>query len=185
MKQLQCQIMERTELTKTPIFSVEKKVVLDAWGKQYSRVVVKKSPAVVLIPRRGDGTIVLVRQWRAGSEQVMLELPAGVIDEGETPRQTAEREIREEIGCRSEKLQFLGSCFVSPGYCSEQYHFFLAEELVSDPLPPDDDEHLEVVYLTLEEAIENPEIRNDSKSWLGVLAAERFLHQNRDGEVSE
>jgi len=185
MTQLNCIVTERIELTKTPIFSVQKKVVLDTWGKQYSRVVVNKNPAVVLIPRRKDGKVLLVRQWRAGSERVMLELPAGVIETGETPLETAKREIREEIGFRSDKLQFLGSCYVSPGYCSEQYHFYLAEELVSDPLPPDEDEHLEIVYLSLEAAIEHPEVRNDSKSWLGLLAAERFLNQRREGEVSE
>jgi len=185
MEQLSCKIIERVELTKTPIFTVEKKTVLDAWGQQYHRIVVEKKPAVVLIPRKTDGTIVLVRQWRAGSETVMLELPAGVIEAGETPLATAEREIREEIGYRSDKLHFLGSCYVSPGYCSERYYFYLAEELIADPLPPDQDEHLEVVYLSLKEALEDPEIRNDSKSWLGILAAERFLHQRSESEESE
>lgn len=185
MEQLLCKVIERVEITKTPIFTVEQKTVLDAWGHQYPRVVVEKKPAVVLIPRKSDGTIFLVRQWRAGSETVMLELPAGVVEAGETPITTAEREIREEIGFRSEKMHLLGSCYVSPGYCSERYYFYLAENLVADPLPPDQDEHLEIVNLTLQEALEHPEVCNDSKSWLGLLAAEKFINHRSKSEESE
>ncbi len=175
MDSLNCTVLATKTQLQTAIFRVEQKTVEDARGHRYERSVVEKGPAVVLIPIDAEGNVLLVRQWRAGTEQIMLELPAGVMEAGESPQTAAQREIREETGLRSDNLLLLAASYVSPGYCSELFYFFLARELTADPLPCDEDEILDLVKLPLAEARQNPAIRQDSKTWLGILAACDYL----------
>lgn len=182
METLQCQVITKKELIRTPIFSVEEKMVENSQGKILKRLVVQKKAAVVLIPMMPNGDVLFVKQWRAGTEEVMQELPAGVIDVGETPFQAAQRELREETGYRSEKLTLLGSSYSSPGFCNELFYFYLAEMLCEDPLPADEDEKLNLLNLTLQEALRHPMVCRDAKSWLGLLAAEQHFHQSAKRE---
>lgn len=175
METLQCRVLSKKEWIRTPIFSVEEKMVESGQGKIMKRMVVQKKAAVVLIPLLPDGQVLMVQQWRAGTEEVMQELPAGVIDAGETPFQAAQRELREETGYRSEKLTLLGSSYSSPGFCNELFYFYLAEMLCEDPLPADEDEELNLLSVRLQEALHHPMVCRDAKSWLGLLAAEQHL----------
>jgi ADP-ribose pyrophosphatase len=101
----------------------------------------------------------------------MLEVPAGGVDAGETPEQAAQRELAEEIDRRAGRLERLCGFYVSPGFCDEYVHIFLATELEAASLPHDEDEELEVVHMPLAEALRlvyAGEIR-DSKSMIGLL----------------
>jgi ADP-ribose pyrophosphatase len=84
----------------------------------------------------------------------LLELPAGTLEPGEDPLETAARECREEIGMAPGQLDRLGGVFLAPGYSTEFLHFFLATDLQSSPLDPDEDEDLQVVTVSLDEAID-------------------------------
>ena len=84
----------------------------------------------------------------------MLELPAGVLADGEAAEQCAAREIREEIGMAAGKLTRLGSVYLAPGYSTENNYIFLAEELSEAPLRMDDDEFLKVLSLPVKKAYE-------------------------------
>jgi ADP-ribose pyrophosphatase len=79
-----------------------------------------------------------------GSECSLLELPAGVMDENESPENCAAREVREEIGMSAGQLHLIGSIYLAPGYSSELNHIFLAKDLRPDPLQQDDDEFLTI-----------------------------------------
>ena len=70
-----------------------------------------------------------MRQLRHPVERVLLEIPAGGIEPGEEPSDSANRELEEETGRRAQKLEGLGGFYSSPGFCTEYLHLFLATEL--------------------------------------------------------
>ncbi|MCG0239021.1 MAG: NUDIX hydrolase [Firmicutes bacterium] len=145
--------------------------------REVVRDVVHHPGAVVMVPLLGDGRVVMVRQWRAPAGRKLLELPAGTLEPGEEPAAAAERELQEEIGYRAGRLTALGSFYSAPGFCTERLHLFLAEDLVPDPRPGDEDEAIEVVTLPLGEALEQAlrgELQ-DAKTIAGLcLAAARL-----------
>ena len=144
-----------------------------ASGSRATREVVEHADVVAIVPLLEDGDALLVRQYRLPTGQVMLEVPAGGIDGSETPEQAAQRELGEECGRRAGRLERLGGFYVSPGFCSEFVHVFLATELKPSPLRPDPDEQLAVVPVALLEAlrlVSAGEIR-DGKSIIGLTWA--------------
>jgi ADP-ribose pyrophosphatase len=137
-----------------PVFSVERlDVVLpDLHTHTYDRVAMQN--AVTILPIDDEGNVYFVRQFRVGSNSVLLELPAGKVEKGEEAQATAEREIREEIGMAARKLVTLGGFFVSPGYSTEYMDCFLATGLYADALSPDADEFLNVEKIPLDKVRE-------------------------------
>src|SRR6476619_2033559 len=99
--------------------------ITDATGRTYKREIIIHPGAVVMVPVDKEGNILLVRQWRRASNRILLELPAGTLEEGEEPAYTAGRELQEEIGFQAGKLTPLGGFFSAPGFCTEYLHLFL------------------------------------------------------------
>ncbi len=146
-------------------------------GGTATREIVEHDPVAAIVPVEADGTIVLIRQFRLATGEVMLEIPAGIVDPGEDAEAAAQRELQEETGLRAAKLTPLGEFFASPGFLTELMTVFLAEGLSEAPLDGDDDEDIVVQRVTLEEAVrlvEDGEIR-DAKSVAGILLAARRL----------
>ena len=137
---------------------------------RYRRAWVQHPGAVVLIPLLGDD-VLLVRQFRHPTGEVILELPAGTLEPGEDPRETATRELQEECGYRPERLDLILTGYAAPGYSSEVYHFFRAEGLVPSRLPGDVDEEIELVRMPLREAVAMARggRMGDVKTALGLL----------------
>lgn len=107
------------------------------------REVVKHKQGVCIIPVLND-EIIFVKQYRSGAEKVLLELPAGIVDENETPLDAAIRELQEEIKYSSTKITYLGAYYSSPGFTDELVHLYLAEELFPSSLELDEDEFIEL-----------------------------------------
>ncbi len=142
-------------------------------GRRATREVVEHAEVVAVVPLLEGEDVLLVRQFRLPTEQVMLEVPAGGVDEGEKAAEAAQRELGEECGQRAGRLERLGGFYVSPGFCNEFVHLFLATELEPVERRPDPDEELEVVRLPLAEALRlvgAGEIR-DGKSIIGLTWA--------------
>lgn len=114
------------------------------------REVVEHKPAVSILPIDGDGNVYLVRQYRHAVGQEMIEAPAGLIEEGETPEQAALRELREETGAIG-TVESLGIYVPTPGYCEEIIHLFLARVTSFGETDPDDDEFLQTIKLPFDE----------------------------------
>ena len=99
--------------------------------------------------------VVLVRQFRPGLGQIVLEFPGGTTDPGETcPLDAARRELLEETGYAGDDFAALGAIAPNPASHTNMMHCFLARnvEWVCEP-DPDEAEHLEVVLLPLDELI--------------------------------
>ena len=113
-------------------------------GREHAYDLVAHPDAVTLLPITKAGEVILVSQYRIGAQGELLELPAGVMDTGEAPIESARRELREETGLDSDMLVPLGGFYMVPGYSSEYMSAFLALELHPAPLAQDEDEFLEL-----------------------------------------
>ncbi|MFD1395112.1 NUDIX domain-containing protein [Kroppenstedtia eburnea] len=123
-------------------------------GKTSTRELVRHSGAVSVLAVTGEGKIVLVRQYRKPLEKEILELPAGKLEPGEDPADCALRELEEETGYRAAELTHLVSFYTSPGFADELLHLYEAQGVSEGTFRPDEDEFVERVELTLEEAFD-------------------------------
>ena len=164
------------------VFEVERASVRLPDGAVVERSLIKHPGAVALVAIDDQGRWLLVRQYRIGVGETLLEIPAGTRDDAEAPEVTAQRELREETGYAAESLERLGGTWMVPGYCDEYIHYFLASGLRPDPLDQDADEHLsEPIPMTYDEvltAVENGEIQ-DAKTLAAVLLYARRQHRLR------
>ena len=141
--------------------------------KTYAREVVHHPGSAVIVPVFDDGTIALVRQYRHPAVRYLLEAPAGTLRRGEAPDEGAKRELEEELGVVSGRLEKLSEFFVSPGFCAEKMWVYLATELTETKQQLDDDEILAVVRIPFSQAlsmITTGEIE-DAKTIIGVMLA--------------
>lgn len=146
-------------------------------GERHTYDIVRHPGAAVIIPIDEKGNIVLIRQYRHAINNILYELPAGKIDEGEDPEFTAGRELQEEIQQKAEEITFLFTIYPSPGFSDELLYFYLAENLTPSPLPSDDGEHLDIVSLTLDKALElcmDGQIK-DAKTIIGIMRYEKMV----------
>ena len=140
-------------------------------GHETVRVVVEHVGAVTVVAVDGEGRLLLVRQHRHAAGRSLLELPAGTLDGEEEPAACAARELEEETGFRPGRVQRLGGFFVSPGYCTEYIHAYLATDLEPGRAGGDDDEDIEVLALPQPEVfrlVDSGELE-DAKSLAALL----------------
>jgi ADP-ribose pyrophosphatase len=174
--------MEETILTTTLIYS-GRVVTLNVHtvhlpdGNQAQREIIQHAGAVAIIAVDADQHVLLVRQFRLGANQIMLEIPAGTLEPGEPPESCAARELREETGYRPLHLDYMGGLYAAPGYTTEYVHLFYTNAIEPAPLAQDADEFLESTRIPLLDAlalIDSGAI-NDSKTVIGLLRVARRL----------
>ena len=141
-------IISSKELLRTPIFSVTQEVAKDPAGFEIKRAIVHHQGSAVMMPVDARGRVLLVRQYRLPARDYMWEMPAGRIDAGETPLQTAKRELVEETGYRAKRWTRLASFFASPGYVAERMTVFLARDLTEGDATPMEDERIRISWFT-------------------------------------
>ncbi len=127
------------------VVSVDRDRVRMPNGRTVTLEIVRHSKSVVLVPMPEPGHVVLVRQFRYAVNASLWELPAGSVDEGETPEAAAARECHEEIGQVPGTVVRLAALYPTPGYCDEQMVFFRLSGL-TDPTEAaalDEDEDIE------------------------------------------
>ena len=140
-------------------------------GNTAMREVVEHPGAVGIVALKENGDIVMVKQYRKAVEQVLLELPAGKLEQGEDPADCAARELTEETGYTAGDLRYLVSFYTSPGFSNEVMHMFLATGLREGENDPDDDEMVKTVEISPDRAMDmilEGEIK-DGKTIAGIL----------------
>lgn len=155
------------------VFDVREDTLMAADGRRYTRQIVHHPGAVAIVPIDADDNVLMVRQYRHPIEQALLEIPAGVVEIGESPDDTAQRELREETGFATRNLRAVGGIYSSPGFCDEMVYMYIARDLIPSRLPADDDEDITVERVPMSQAgrlIRLGEIQ-DAKSVAGLLMA--------------
>jgi len=97
-------------------------------GGAHDFYVIEAPDWINVIPLTADGRVVMIEQFRHGTGEVTLEIPGGMVDPGETPRETAAREMLEETGYAARELVALGSLHPNPAIQDNRIHTFLARE---------------------------------------------------------
>ncbi|MCM3709828.1 NUDIX hydrolase [Sporosarcina luteola] len=149
-------------------------------GKRAKRELVDHPGAVAVIAITDDGKMVLVEQYRKALNRSIIEIPAGKIEPGEDIRVTALRELEEETGYGANQFEYLQSFATSPGFANEIIHIFVAQELykVDKPAAGDEDEFIELMECTIEEAEEMVLDQRifDAKTAFAILHAKRLFN---------
>jgi len=159
------------------VFDIAKVHVRLTDGRERTYDLVEHGDSITILPVDTNGNIYFVTQHRVGSGSTLLELPAGVLDPGESPLTGAKREMREEIGMAASEMIALGGFYLAPGYTDEYMTIFLAKGLYEAPLDPDEDEFLKVISMPVAEAYRKAmsgEIQ-DGKSLAALLLAQPYL----------
>ena len=148
--------LETTRLLDGKVFDVDRDRVQMPNGRAVTVDVIRHPPSAVIAPIPEPGHVILIRQYRYAVNRWLWELPAGSVDEGETPEQAARRECHEEIGQVPDTIVRLGSMFPTPGYCDEEMFFFRVSGLSvpEHEAEQDEDEDIEVREFPLKEARE-------------------------------
>jgi ADP-ribose diphosphatase len=142
-------------------------VTLEQWGEQ-EREIVEHPGAVAIVAVDGDGQVALVRQRREAARKHLLELPAGTLEEGESPLESARRELEEETGLSGGNWLEVAAFYTTPGFCRERMHLFFAEDLEQGDASPADDEDLELVRWAVEDIPARLSELEDAKTILGL-----------------
>lgn len=116
--------------------------------------VIRGKNAAAVLPVDADGKIIFVRQYRHAFQEMLLEIPAGVLEEGEDPMKGVARELAEETGNLAGKLEYVCELYPTVGYCTEKIYLYFASELTSCQQCLDPDEFIEIERYTPEEAVE-------------------------------
>ncbi len=158
-------------LLTTRRFRVERVERTTAAGVTIQREVIRHPGAVTILPLVDADHVCLIRNHRVAVDRALVELPAGTLEAGEDPRETAERELREETGYRAGRLELLHTFFLSPGILDERMHLFLATMLTPGDAQREACEEIENLVVPWETAIDWVRRRQieDAKTIVGLL----------------
>lgn len=135
------------------------------------REIVEHPGAVAILALTEKKEIVMIRQFRKPADEVLWELPAGTLEEGEDLVSCARRELEEETGYYPRKIKKLITFFSTPGFCNEKLTLFLAEDLEKKNKNEDADEFIEVELIKPDEALRlvKENVIKDAKTIIGIL----------------
>jgi ADP-ribose diphosphatase len=145
------EILKRHETARTRLFKVEELLLRFSNGVEriYERLCRPSHGAVLIVPMLDDDTVLLVREYGAGTESYQLGLPKGAAHAGERHLDAANRELMEEVGYGAHRLEFVKSVTLSPAYMEHAIDVVLARDLYERRLPGDEPEIIEVVPWSL------------------------------------
>lgn len=142
-------------------------------GQIAKREVVSHKPGVSIVAIDDKNNFIFVKQFRSGIGDELIEIPAGLVENGENPKSAARRELQEEIGYDCSNLELLCSFYPSPGFCNEVTYIYLATNLIKSSLPKDEDEFIELIRIPMAKikSLYNKEYTVDGKTILGITLA--------------
>ena len=148
-------------------------------GREKTYDLVEHGDSVTILPVDDDGNIYFVSQHRLGAAGTLLELPAGVLDPGESPLTSARRELREETGMDAREFTKLGGFYLAPGYSDEFMTVFLAAGLFDSPLDGDEDEMINLQLIPIRKAYQKASEGDiqDGKTLAALILGGPFLQK--------
>lgn len=149
-------VLSEDDVWKGSFFRIKRQRIRSAEGKYFFREVAEREDGVAVVPIQPDGNVLMIREYAAGSKQALLFIPGGTTSAAtESQRQQeAQRELREEVGLRANKLHKLWQTFEAPAMLTRRIHIYLGFDLVSDALTTGDaDEEITSVSMPLDDAI--------------------------------
>jgi len=181
----QPEVLSSEEVYRGRLINVVRDTVREA-GKTYVREVVRHPGGAAIVACFADATVALVSQYRHPTVRYVLELPAGKLDPGERPEETAARELEEELGIVAGHMEQLTEFYTTPGFCAEKLWVFLATNLRETASRHEEDEIIEAVRLPFARALEMIASREieDAKTIIGILLAAARLGL-KTGDVAE
>lgn len=161
------------------MFSVREDIITRPDNTLRKRECVEHPGAVVILPLIADDEILLIKQYRRAIKKILIELPAGCLETGDTPKKRALIELQEETGYTAQELIPFGGIYSAPGFCDEYLHFFIAKELSPSPLSPDDDEAIDLLPMHLHQTLKfiDDGTISDGKTIAAVLKYVRHLNR--------
>lgn len=144
-------LVSSDEKYRNSLFSVSEDHAVEPGGFEIKRAIVHHIGSAVMMAVDDRKRILLVRQYRLPARQFLWELPAGRLDEGETPLKAAKRELIEETGYRARKWDKLATFYPSPGFLAEKMTIYLATDLTEGESQPMDDERIETRWFPAKE----------------------------------
>ena len=153
----------------------------DVQGKTQSSPVIDHPGAVCILPIFPDGRVLLICNRRAAVNQELIELPAGTLEPGEAPENTARRELQEETGYHAKTMKALLQFWMSPGILRERMHLFLAQGLTPGPQSLQEGERIRPLVIHWGEAlamVESGRIQ-DAKTIAGLLYFDLFRRRDK------
>lgn len=176
--ELKWKTVEKEKILHTPVFDVYAQKEVAANGLEGTYVGIDAPDWVVVIAVH-EGNFILVRQWRHGEDNITLEFPGGVADQGESPEKTALRELEEETGYRAGRITCLGRVSSNTALFKNHFSVFLAEELVqTGEQHLDKDEFIKYEELPIEDVIKRYGDSELTHAYMGTALAFYFRHIN-------
>jgi ADP-ribose pyrophosphatase len=152
MRNLQEQTTKVESIYKGKIIDVSIEHVTLPNGKEVPREIVRHPGAVAVFAVTAENRLLLVRQFRKPLDRTILEIPAGKLEKNEKLLDCAHRELKEETGYTAQTMEFVTSFYTSPGFADELLHIFEAKGLSLGEASPDEDEFVDLIEVSIDEA---------------------------------
>lgn len=143
-------------------------VTVERWG-EHEREIVEHPGAVAIVAVDNRQRLTLVRQRREAVRTALLELPAGTLEESESPLDCARRELQEETGLTGGRWREAARFYTTPGFCRERMYLFFADDVEPGASSPEADEELEIVHWSVSEIASKLATIEDAKTLAGML----------------
>lgn len=177
----------RLVVAQSKLFTVEQMDLTFSNGafRQYERVCSRGYGSVMIVALTDVQSLLLIREYAAGTNTYELAFPKGLIDQGESAIEAANRELQEETGVAAKELTWLRSMTLAPGYFNARMDLVVASNLYPSALPGDEPEEIEVLewpLSALDELLERPDF-TESRSIAALFLVKDWLNkkENKDG----
>lgn len=171
--------IERKLVYKSHIIDCYKDTLKTDKGNEVQYDFIDHQNAAAIVPVDKEGKIILVKQYRNAVDDYLLEIPAGLLEENEDPKDCAIRECEEETGYKATNAEHLIDVYVSPGFCNEMISIYYSKDLTVTRQNLDENEAITLEKYPLDEVLHliNTGLIKDAKTVAGILAYDRLRNK--------
>lgn len=174
-------IRSRKQVAKSRLFAIEQVDLTFSNGekREYERMLGSGRGAVMIIPMIDADTLLLVREYCAGTHSYELGFPKGLIDPNESAEDAANRELKEEVGYGAKQLVLIHQLKIAPAFFNANMNIFLAQDLYPEKLEGDEPEPLEIVTWSLKDyqKLLAQQDFNEARSIAALMLLRDYFHQ--------